>query len=712
MVHHKRMKLNRRPAETEKDVKAAETPFFKIEGFRPLVLLFAVFFLVFFTPNLTSTDVQNYHLVRSLVFDGDFQCFNEISLFENQYCARGVEEGEPFPGPLGYTPVTASVGYVFSTLPFLAIVRALVLGIGTMAELTPDTGYEMLYRFATLFMSIILGFLAMFIMVTSSRRFGSSFSALMTVGSFVFATPMFMSTFITPANGHAITLFWVSLTFYLILELYLGKRQRTVVLTMLAGSAMAMSIACDTRLMPLIVLSLLLPGRGKSLLRSFREIQLSLVFFFCGFLITLLPSLILHRVMFGTFFTIDVSGDASNLLQVLFHPRLGIFYQFPVILLALISLKSLFAFDKRLFLLLFFVTGIHFVIIAMGGSIEEDGFGYPAIITILPFLSGTMTLQLDTWRKRGKMPDLFLIVCLLLLIFWTIFQLGAFSSIGAERISELRSSEYNLRVIFNSVSNVSSLGQETFFQNYLGWRGSAYAGTFFSLLFLTLLIIIGMFWYEAVVYKRKYVVKSGWLLYPILILSVSLSVFVLFAHSRSEKWFDVPIAECSFSAQHGYSLYTPWSGFSGGRNFLQVSDSGQYLHSLFSEKQKAAPFARPELVKSQTPCQTNLEITLDNPIKTDMVLVTTGKLGQHDKAVLVLVTEKGEIHIQLKERPLHTIDSSLDGEGTARFTYSLKLYEPEIIKAISVLNSVTDGEVEIVKPLFIYGVSLRIVEKG
>jgi hypothetical protein len=246
----------------------------------------------------------------------------------------------------GYVSNLFTVGPAILWMPFLFLAHIVVLFIRLLGAHTPADGFSFPYILAMAIGTAIYGFLGLLLSFSLARKYiGEWYAFLATVGVwFGSSLPVYM--YFNPAWSHAHSAFVVALFIWYWDNTRQERSSRQwLVLGVLSG--LMVDVYFPNGVFMLLPLIESLHGYAAELKLNANKAGLLLagnLLFAIAFLVTLLPTVISRRIIFGGFFRFgtysQLSWDwsAPHWRQVLFSSDHGLFSWTPLLLLALCGL--------------------------------------------------------------------------------------------------------------------------------------------------------------------------------------------------------------------------------------------------------------------------------------------------------------------------------------------------------------------------------------
>lgn len=461
MVHHGKITKSKRSKQsTSRSNRKTPTSGLNIEGYRSALLLFFAFFLLMYFPRLIDQGFEAFNYSYSLAWNLDAEnsgsqkevIFPSDSLADHIHSNSDASKGKNKPG----------IGASLTAMPLLFLTRLLDY---VNSWLGSKHAFSVIHLAAIGYtlVTVMLGGLSLLLIIASCRHFGSLFASQVAVMAVVFTSSFLSTTFIFPGSAETIGLFWFSLALYFLLERYFGVSSVRKSTLLLMGLSLGLAISTEWSMLAMIVVCLLLPGRGKSLFRTLRELQLVLVFFLLGLLIGLSPQLISAKLLYGTYINYSFSGDMSHVVKSIFHPRIGLIFQFPLVVFSFIGIIKFLRFDKRLSFLLLFMLFINVVIDGLKLNTNSFEFGHHHLVMMLPVLAIGLTFYLDRLLHRSRITPVMSLVLTGSLIFWTLLQMSAVLTIGNTKIISMSNFSYYKILFIEMFHNIYFLFSHSFF---------------------------------------------------------------------------------------------------------------------------------------------------------------------------------------------------------------------------------------------------------
>jgi hypothetical protein len=316
-------------------------------------VLLLVFFasLPFVNPVVHGDGVGYYAYARApliqhnLRFEEDWRRAN-LAFVQLHTSSDGRVDPNQY-APTGYIANVFSIGPALLWTPFLLLAHAAVLLSDALgAHLAPD-GFSLPYRLAMALGTAIYGFLGLWLSFSIARQYVLEKWALLATLGIWFATSLPVYMYFNPAWSHAHSVFAVALF------LWYWRRTRSsrslsqwALLGLIAGLMLDVYFPNGVfLLLPLLdavrsYASHLRPLNSAALLRQFAANCLFLLLI----AISVLPTLITRRIVFGSFFRFGSYGgvpwhwNAPFWRDVLFSSDHGLLSWTPLLILALAGL--------------------------------------------------------------------------------------------------------------------------------------------------------------------------------------------------------------------------------------------------------------------------------------------------------------------------------------------------------------------------------------
>ncbi|MBN2057022.1 hypothetical protein JW905_18995 [bacterium] len=399
-----------------------------------LLLMFGLACVLFF-PRASSDGAYYYEFVRSTVFDGDLNFFNERMFHTYKHVPLLAEYIQGEWQPTGYPPNIFTIGpALLWLLPYL-VVHAASLLLSHGAALN---GYELRYLLVPGLMSILQGYAGLLIIHRLGRRFfpprSALFPALLLV-AFASNLPAFL--FVTPMFSHASSFFMVSLFLWFWIESRDRSDWRFFFLYGCVGGLATIMRSQNALFAVLPMIDGLIDlSKPLSTPNTRRRFPLYLVTGFT-FLLFLTPQLIMTNTLYGTPFTDPQGAGGMRWLQprfgvILFDSLKGLFIVNPIFLPACLGLPLLLRRHRRSGLAILLVTALQFYINAVRRDPFGVGFGMRRFINIIPMLVLGLAALIESCAGVPRFKRL-LVGAMILLVPWNFLLMAQYyySELGA-----------------------------------------------------------------------------------------------------------------------------------------------------------------------------------------------------------------------------------------------------------------------------------------
>jgi len=572
MVHYGRLKQKHLKSRPQKVTISDTRESLGVTGYRPTLVLFVVLFLMMFSPRIIEQGALSFEIARSLVWDGDIQFENERSRWTLLHLDQSSLPIESHTTVSGYVPNPSGFGAPLTILPVLLLVRAIefiaapFLQTGADHCLIPSTA-ALFYSLVT----VLLGALSLIFMIKTCLFFGSSFSAQIAVMIVTLSSSFLTTTFIAPGYVETTGLFWMSLCMFLILSRYFHPAENSKRQLFLLGFSLGMAICTEWSLVSMIILGLFLTGRSTTFSRSIREFQIVLILFFLGVILGASPQLIANKVLYGQYVHYSIGGDVRTFIWSIFHPRLGLIFQFPVIIFCISGIISILRHDKRLSFILLFLVLINCLLSGLKFDSGQPDFGHRHLVMVLPVLAIGLTFFLDRLVKKGTISDIQTLILGLLLILWTLSQLVVSLGLGNEAIQSMDTFVF-LKILFvDFFHHLQALISSSFFYQALSpVTGGGLVFVLFNCV-LALAFIGLLFGLEHAAVKGRLALIAGMLGSLTVLTVVLIDLLMLAGSMSSSKYYYTSVSCPENPLQLELRMATPWSSFEAGRNWLDIS---------------------------------------------------------------------------------------------------------------------------------------------
>ncbi|MBI5186413.1 MAG: tetratricopeptide repeat protein [Nitrospinae bacterium] len=432
----------------------------KIYSFDPAYFFIAAIFFIFFllleplgrfspwiAPDLhtgfysitqidSADDTSWYAYLRSMVIDGDIDFFNEEG-----YRSRDNLTSTGYAHNWIY-----SFGNAIPWLPYFLIGHIITLIYQGLGYPFPANGFSPPYHVLTAIGSSTNVLFGLFLLYLILKRFFSRFASFLAVIVIGFSSFLPFYAFIRSRMGHANEFLCVILFLYLWLVLFEGKRENPYYL--LLGISAGVLAVVRLNDLPIIVIFLCEWGRNcwtdiKSGERNAANLLKGLVLFMVPIIIMLSPVLIISKILFNNYFSLENAKNTSDStlalsssVQVLFnwfsHFRLGpllfsadkgLLFASPALIL---GFAGFFLFIKKHR----YIGGVFFIgflfnllqVVTFWSFGVEYGTRY--LTPSLPFFAIGLAAVLD--RVKSKTGVIISCLAGIFLIFWQYIQLAQY----------------------------------------------------------------------------------------------------------------------------------------------------------------------------------------------------------------------------------------------------------------------------------------------
>lgn len=429
-----------------------------------MLILIGIFIisLSILQPWVRGDGIHYYAYIRSLVIDGDLRFENEFkdAVEFNKFSPpvlRGIKEYKPTRSigvaetllPLtktGYTSNQAPVGAPLLWSPFFLLAHLLVIILNRVGIGIPADGYSFPYIFLVSFGSCLYGFIGLILGYKICRRYFSDAVSLYATVSIWWASSMPAYMHGHPLLSHTSSVFAVALLLFFYLKTREGESlAEWTMLGLIAGLAMIVRI--QDGLFLLIPVAELLRQYYSAIKYRMTSGVLKIVskniLFLTGFLLGILPQLIVGKVIYGVY-TLDFYRATQKefafnwfsppIFQVLFSSWHGLFSWTPILFFAMIGLYCFFKKDKAFSVILSVIFLLQLYVIS--GSYSKitgvylwqySSFGGRMFLSCTPiFILGLAGLT-EALKVKFKVRWSSLILLMLGPILWNlafIFQFG------------------------------------------------------------------------------------------------------------------------------------------------------------------------------------------------------------------------------------------------------------------------------------------------
>jgi hypothetical protein len=314
------------------------------------LILFFILSLPFINPIVHGDGVGYYAYARApliqhnLHFEEDWRHAN-LNFFQS----RSGPDGQLLPEEYtetGYVSNLFAIGPAMLWMPFLLVAHILVLFIRLFGAPTLANGFSFPYILAMAMGTAIYGFLGLLLSFSLARKYIDEWSAFFATVGVWFASSLPVYMYFNPAWSHAHSAFIVALFIW-----YWDKtrQQRAIRQWLLLGilAGLMVDVYFPNGVFLLLPLIESLFGCAADLKTAADKARLRLVgnlLFAFAFFVSLLPTVISRRIIFGGFFRFGAYShltwdwSAPHAAQVLFSSDHGLFSWTPLLLLAFLGL--------------------------------------------------------------------------------------------------------------------------------------------------------------------------------------------------------------------------------------------------------------------------------------------------------------------------------------------------------------------------------------
>jgi len=376
-----------------------------------------------------------YAYARSLFFDYDLNFTNEYYSSSEVYSERFLDtyKQEIWVTKTNHLANLVQIGMSLLLLPFYFIGHIFTLMINSFGAIFPADGYSFPYQFSYTFGSFVYGFFGIFIIYKVCKLFFNKFYSFLGVISTFLGTFIIFYVIFVPSYSHSVSMFSVSLFFYLWLTYFWKAKsisyKKLAILGISAGFMMMVRIvnAIFLILPALTFINLFRKTRRSSKHSTNLIIKISIFFIFL--ILTFIPQFISWYVIFGhplayiKYIQFRASGGI-HVLEILFSLNHGLFSWSPLVIISLIGWYYLLRDNKEIsiFLWLLFILAVFNI-----GKINQWWAGWSFGMRrfdnmILPFSLGTVSFIDHFFRKKMKFKIIVLIL-ISILVFYNFYLL-------------------------------------------------------------------------------------------------------------------------------------------------------------------------------------------------------------------------------------------------------------------------------------------------
>lgn len=353
---------------------------------KPIIVLSLLLFILFLIINIPSPlriegdGVFYYSWLRSLLFDHDFNFYNELNHFSSYDVGSKWMLDTDFKTYIGKVPnpYAYGTGLLWSPLNLVATFLSWILKL-------PIDGYSFFYVFFVNFSSWLFGWLSFILVYLNLRKFFQDKISFWSALGIYLATPWFYYQFLEPSMSHMASLFMVSLFFNYIIKIYQNQK---INLWFFSIMIFLMISVRWQNLLFLIVFVPLLPKYFHDF-KSLFKIIISIIIPTSVFW---LSQSLIWKYLYGYYFLLPqgrgfVRFDFHG-FKILFSSDRGLILWSPIIILAFCGFYYLYKKSKTLF----FISLLAFLVqLIINGSLNDlgggDAYGARRFIETLPFLS-------------------------------------------------------------------------------------------------------------------------------------------------------------------------------------------------------------------------------------------------------------------------------------------------------------------------------------
>ncbi len=345
-----------------------------ITGYAAVLLISFIFHYAFYYPEheirVESDGIGYYSYLRSVFFDGDIEFSNEFErLGSDDFALPSPDDrtGE------GYTPNPFSIGPGILWSPFYICAHMAGYAMNMLgADIVLD-GYSGIYVYFCVAGTIFYGYLGLYLLFKMLSIFFSKTISFSVTGFILFGSALFYYMISEYFMSHVHSFFAVTLLLYFIF-IRLDRERGSETDWFFAGliSGFAGIIRWQNigfAIVPafLLILNTCREYKKAGRKRVFTGLIRRASLFGAGFIIIIIPQMIIIKMIYGFWFGIPqgqafFSFDILRMFYVLFSPYHGLFQWHPILLfgfagLILSGFKSL----KNLFFLMAFIIQVYIV---------------------------------------------------------------------------------------------------------------------------------------------------------------------------------------------------------------------------------------------------------------------------------------------------------------------------------------------------------------
>ncbi len=320
---------------------------------KPLIVIVAAFLLLWALLSKESYPTWDaafyYAYARSIAFDGDLKIDNDLQLAYPSATADFANKGlDQIKTETGRVKSPYAIGSSLIWLPGFVLLRAAFTVGQSLNVLTGQlSGYEWYFAPTISAFSALLGLLAFWFGYLVAFPETSKFSALASVLTLLFATPLIYYQFFDPLYSHATSAFANGLVVFLWWRSY--RQNPSYMQAILLGGAIGLAGLVRSQNVIYVILPLVtmiwwwldLPASERRL--EWKRVIVSAALLGLSMLVVLSLQFSHWRLLYGSFITVPqgegfMDWSARFWIQVLFSPFRGLLPWMPVTFLSVLGL--------------------------------------------------------------------------------------------------------------------------------------------------------------------------------------------------------------------------------------------------------------------------------------------------------------------------------------------------------------------------------------
>ncbi|HUS93738.1 MAG TPA: hypothetical protein VMZ24_01020 [Patescibacteria group bacterium] len=524
---------------------------------KPQIVIVAAFLLLWALLSKESYPTWDaayyYAYTRSVAFDGDLKIDNDLRLSYPTATADFVNKGyDRVKTETGRVESPYAIGSSLIWLPGLVFLRgAVAVGQSVNVLAGQLSGYEWYFAPTISAFSALLGLLAFWLGYRVASPETSKFSALASVLTLLFATPLIYYQFFEPLYSHATSAFVNGLVVYIWWRSY--RQNPSYMQAILLGGAIGLAGLVRWQNVTYIFLPLVttiwwwldMPASDRRL--EWKRAIVSFTLLGLTILVVLSLQFSHWRLLYGSSITVPQGDSFMNLsahfwIQVLFSPLRGLLSWMPVTFLAVLGLLLMAKKRTRLvFPLLILLLATLYVNSSSQDCFGGGGYGPRRFSSeLVVFILGYSGL-IEAIQGRVRKPIVAILGLGLVFHQWILLRFGLEERIGGRVMSmypEYRWSEVSYEEFLKSIarhfSDIIASPRDFFVQplSPLGelldgrWPGSQ----FFTLLAAAVILLLIWLLFEFI-RTRDYATQTYYYLGAIVVVA-----FILIANIWILNW--------------------------------------------------------------------------------------------------------------------------------------------------------------------------------